>query len=315
MIAARAWLLALVVTSGGICAPSAGTAASDVLEEGFVDGSNFRRAEFRLWIPAGAAPLRATLVLVPGSNVDGRAMAEEASWRAFALRHELALVACHFADQPHSRAFIEDYVDASRGSGQALLDALQRLATRSRHPELAGAPLLLWGMSAGGEFNYEFTAWRPDRVIAFVANKGGIYYSALVPEAARAVPALLFVGRQDLAARTDVIEGLFALNRRAGALWALVAEPTVGHDEGRSRELALLFFEEVLPLRLGTPESPLKSLDESSGHLGDLATHAVTAASSILSSEVLRAWLPTERAAQAWRAVVTNTPFGDDERE
>jgi pimeloyl-ACP methyl ester carboxylesterase len=33
-------------------------------------------------------------------------------------------------------------------------------------------------MSAGGQFNYEFAAWKPDRVAAFVVNKGGIYYTA-----------------------------------------------------------------------------------------------------------------------------------------
>ncbi len=49
-----------------------------------------------------------------------------------------------------------------------------------RLPEIAQAPLLLWGMSAGGEFNYEFVAWKPERVAAFVVNKGGIYYSALL---------------------------------------------------------------------------------------------------------------------------------------
>lgn len=85
--------------------------------------------------------------------------------------------------------FIEHYVDVSKGSGQAMLDALTELSMQSKHPELANAPLLLWGMSAGGQFNYEFVAWKPERVVAFVVNKGGIYYSALVSAAARQVQA------------------------------------------------------------------------------------------------------------------------------
>jgi hypothetical protein len=75
--------------------------------------------------------------------------------------------------------------------GRALLDALRAFSERSNHPELVNAPLLLWGFSAGGEFNYEFTAWKPERVVAFVVNKGGIYFSALLPAAARRVPGLL----------------------------------------------------------------------------------------------------------------------------
>ena len=62
-------------------------------------------------------------------------------------------------------------------------------------PKLADAPLLLWGMSAGGEFNYEFAAWKPERVVAFVVNKGNVYYTGLASDAARRVPGLLFTGR------------------------------------------------------------------------------------------------------------------------
>jgi dienelactone hydrolase len=109
-------------------------------------------------------------------------------------------------------------------------------------------------MSAGGQFNYEFVAWKPERVLAFVVNKGGIYYSALLSQAARNVPGILFVGGKDLEFRTNTVAGLFAVNRRGGALWALAEEPAAGHVVGRSRDLTLIFFEDVLPLRLsGVP--------------------------------------------------------------
>src|SRR6185436_10338715 len=106
-------------------------------------------------------------------------------------------------------------------------------------------PLVLWGMSAGGEFNYEFAAWKPERVLGFVANKGGIYYTALAPEAARNVPGILFTGGNDLEFRTNTINGLFAVNRRAGAVWALAEEPGVGHVIGRSRDMSVMFFEDL----------------------------------------------------------------------
>ncbi|HVU22897.1 MAG TPA: alpha/beta hydrolase [Opitutus sp.] len=302
-----------ILRLSGCLAPliAADTPPGVTLDVGFHNGANFARAEFRLWLPPAVTPVRAALLLVPGSNEDGRVMVDDEAWRAFAAQHDLALVACCFSDQPHEQDFIEAYANAARGSGQALLDALQQFADRSQHPELANAPLLLWGMSAGGEFNYEFAAWRPERVIAFVVNKGGIYYSALVSPAARAVPALLFVGERDLPSRIGIIKGLFAVNRRAGALWALTPEPGVAHAEGRSRALSQLFFADVLPLRLNAPGSPLRTLDASTGLLGDPATGAITPAGRASVPDSLTAWLPTPRVAAAWRAVVTDAPSAD----
>jgi poly(3-hydroxybutyrate) depolymerase len=270
-------------------------------------GATFDKAEFRLWIPSGSDRLQAALVLVPGSNGDGRPMAAEPFWQEFAARHRLAIVACRFTDKPHDQSFIEEYVNVSRGSGQALLDALGALARASGHAELADAPLLLWGMSAGGQFNYEFVAWKPERVIAFVVNKGGIYYTALASKAAREVPGLLFIGDKDLDSRITMISGLAALNRRGGALWALTAEPGVGHAVARSRDLGALLFSEVLPLRVGG--STLKPIDPRSGYIADLKSHTFQRASEAPAQTEGTAWLPTLAVAKGWQAVVTNAPF------
>ena len=59
---------------------------------------------------------------------------------------------------------------------------------------------------------------------------------------------MLFVGGKDLEFRTNTIAGLFAVNRRAGALWALAEEPGAAHIVGRSRDVAIT-FEDVLALR------------------------------------------------------------------
>jgi poly(3-hydroxybutyrate) depolymerase len=274
-------------------------------------GANFDKAEFRFWLPAGATAVRALVVLVPGSNGDGRPMAGDAFWQEFATKQQLALVACRFTDKPHDQSFIEDYVDVSRGSGQALLDAIGTFAERSQHPEVAHAPLLLWGMSAGGQFNYEFVAWKPERVAAFIVNKGGIYYSALLSKAAREVPGFLFVGEKDLQSRIETITGLFAVNRRGGAVWALVVEPGAGHVVGQSRDLGALLFEEVLPIRLaaakpsGNELTPLVSITGGPGFVGDLKNGTFQPAASPGTPSAPNAWLPTERLAKAWQAVVS----------
>ena len=203
-------------------------------------------------------------------------------WQAFATKHQLALLGVRLTDKPHEQSFI------------------------------ATAPLLLWGTSAGGEFNYEFVAWKPERVIAFVVNKGGIYYSGLLPQAARNVPGILFAGGKDLEFRTHAIVGLFAMNRRAGALWALAEEPNVAHAPGRSRDMALVFFEDVLALRLpeaGTQAITLRSIAELSGFIGDLKARTAQRQNDGPAPTVPTAWLPTARTARAWKALVTDKPF------
>jgi poly(3-hydroxybutyrate) depolymerase len=295
-------LAALVLAATLLPAVSAAT-----FDQASAPGKNYDKAEFRLWYPDGAASLAASVILVPGSNGDGRSSVDDPVWQAFATKHSLALVGCHFTDKPHEQNFTEEYANVSQGSGQALLDSMATFATRSHHAELASAPFLLWGMSAGGEFNYEFTAWKPERVIAFVVNKGGIYYTALAPRAARAVPGMLFIGGKDLDSRIDIIRGLFALNRRGGALWTIAEEPGVGHVVGRSREVSILFFEDVLSLRLGM--NGLQALNEATGFLADPKLKTVRAVTEGKAPPYPVGWLPTERVARAWLAMETEKPF------
>jgi poly(3-hydroxybutyrate) depolymerase len=293
----------------------ANAAAGPTIDETIAPGNNYDKANFRLWMPRDVVTMRAILVLVPGSNGDGRSAVDDTVWQAFATRHKVALVGVQLTDKPHPQNFIEHYVNVSQGSGQAFLDALSHFAERSKHPELATAPLLLWGMSAGGQFNYEFVAWKPERVLAFVVNKGGIYYSALVPPAARQVPGILFVGGKDLEFRTNTIVGLFAVNRRAGALWALAEEPGAAHIVGRSRDVALVFYDDMLKLRLddepvnAAAATELKPLTEKSGFLGDLKGKTFQPLGDGTVPNYPTAWLPTSRVARAWQALVSEKPF------
>jgi poly(3-hydroxybutyrate) depolymerase len=310
--ATTAWLtLAIAVSSaraqrGGPPAPTPPPGPGSI-EGVAAPGSNYEIAEFRFWAPPDAAPLQAILVLVPGSNGDGRAAADDSVWQSFAKSHHVALIACHFKDKAHPQNFIEAYVNVSQGSGQALLDAVNTFAARSGHQELTTAPFLMWGMSAGGQFNYEFTAWKPERVAAFVVNKGGIYFSALLSPEARAVPGILFIGGKDLESRIWTISGLFAVNRRGGALWSLTNEPGAGHVVGQSRDMALAFYDDILPMRVG-PNGALKRVAENAGYTGDLKTKTYTAIGEGKPSTEPNSWFPTERIAKAWQTIETSKP-------
>jgi dienelactone hydrolase len=210
-------------------------------------------AAFRLVVPSAITP-RAILVRVPGSNSDGRPHADDPAWREWAAARQLALLGCHLQDQPRPGAWMEHYTRAADGSGQALLDALQKLADDVKRPGLAELPLILVGTSAGGQFAYEFVCWRPARALAFVAHKGGVYHTHLAPPEARRVPGLFFIGGDDLVHRRLSLTGIWSMGRRAGAHWALVDEPGVGHNEIAFANLTRTFLDDCLALRLSGNE-------------------------------------------------------------
>ncbi len=303
----------LLLTTGAIAqaprqAPPPLQPDPTTLDVSAAPGANYDKADFRFWAPDGVARLDGILVLNPGSNGEGRQQASDPTWRAWAASHKLAIIGTHFTDKQIS--IVEDYANVSKGSGQALLKAINAFAARSRHPELATAPLVLWGMSAGGEVNYELAAWIPDRVAAFVVNKGNFYYTGVASKATRNIPALFFVGESDLQYRITAVTGIWAMNRRPGALWALVQEPNTPHAVGRSDVLSRMFFDDVLPMRIHSGSAALSPLDPDKGWQGDLGSHAVAAmVPGAKPSDTPTVWLPTERSAKAWAEVETGQPF------
>lgn len=204
-------------------------------------------AKFLFNIPAGVdrEKIRGLVVLAPGSNGDGRSMALAPRWVEFAEQHSLALVGCYLRDKDPND--VEGYCQVQVESGPALLWAIREASEQLRADALNAAPLLMWGHSAGGQFAYEMNAKFPQRVAAFVANKGGMYYTALVPERARMNHGLLITGEKDAPFRKQILKALWGLNaQRLGAPWITYEEQGIGHDEGRSAEIGREFFAGVL---------------------------------------------------------------------
>ena len=260
---------------------------------------NYAKAAFRFWHPADISTIKGVAVLVPGVNGDGRWMAHYPLYKSFAEQHGFALLACYFTNP--GGIFGKNYCQANMGSGAALLEALRLFAAKSGHPEIENAPLILWGHSAGGQFNYEFACWKPERVIAFIVNKGGCYYTEEPSPETRRVPALFFIGAKDEDFRINNITKFFHGGRDKGALWALAVEPNAGHELGGTRELAMRFFETIVPLRLNT-SGKLIALNEAAGWIGDLTTFTISRAQA--GGNHTGSWLPSELMAKRWQAFV-----------
>lgn len=251
-----------------ICAFLSQAASSQTYDTRLPPGNNFNQTQFRLWMPEGLQSAKAVLILVPGSNSDGRGQVETPLWRTLAHEQDLVLVGLHLTDKMHDDMFIDHYVEVDKGSGDAFLTALDTLGEMSGHHEIARAPLLLWGMSEGGDFNYEFALWRPQKVGAFVVNKGGIYYSALASADVRNVPELFFIRTEDLAFRNGIIGGIFSINRRGHALWALIEQAGVAHAVAGSDLIAAEFFRAPLEKRV-SDSGVMKTLSPDDGFFCD----------------------------------------------
>lgn len=258
---------------------------------------NLDVSDFRIWLPDANVPVRGMISIVPESNEDGRDQVDDPFWQDLARELGVGIIACFFKEySPDSAA----YCYAENGSGEALLEALEAFAIEHARPELKTAPLLLWGHSAGGQFNFNFACWMPQRTLAFVVNKGGFYYDKSPSPATRAVPAILFVGGRDTAERAANIKKTFEINRARGALWALCVEPGTDHGIGRSREVAAVFFRSVVASRFGA--SGIRNLDFSQGWIGDSRKKSILPAAEFKGYARHVSWLPDEISAREWLA-------------
>ena len=273
-----------------------------IFDDSLSTGSNYEKAAFRIWINDSIQFIEGVIVIVPGSNGDARANILDSAWQMLATKHNMAIIGCNFLDKRHENMMIEEYAYAPNGSGQALLNALSNFSIQSNHPELEYAPLALWGMSAGGQFNYEFVCWKPERVITFVVNKGGVYYTSLSPAESWEVPGIFFTGDLDTPYRSNIVKGIFTINRRLGAKWALIEEPNMKHRIGSSLQFSIEYFDAIIPSRL--KEKNILSPITEKGIIGSLKSKEIIKDGQ--ETDDVTIWLPTKSLAERWLSIVKN---------
>jgi pimeloyl-ACP methyl ester carboxylesterase len=181
-------------------------------------------SEYRLWTAPNAHPDK-ILVVVWGGNQCSLGIANDLVWQEFAASIKCALLTCFFCPQ-----IPENHWDrADEGSGEALVKAIQNLASDAGESQLSTARLYLVGDSQGGQFAFSFASWQPARTLGFVSVKGGHLDADAIPRAAR-IPGLLFEGEADAPFRIANIEGTFSKGRAFGARWCLAIDPHGKHD-------------------------------------------------------------------------------------
>jgi len=270
----------------------------------FYDGENFQLAEFRFWNPNLNDDYKGILVLTPGINRDGREAVLDTVWQKFATKHNLIIVASHFKNYESNNNL--RYRDASKGSGEILLKSIEKYSQEISNKNINELPLLLYGFSAGGQYNFEFASWKPERVISFVVNKGGYYDTAVTSSDTQKVPGIFFIGEDDLYYRNNLILGIYSANRSQGANWTLITEKDTKHSPNNSKDLSISFFESIMTKRL--KDNKLIEINSDNPILGFPKRKTFEFFDKIDKTEFnnwgklksLTIWLPDENFANIW---------------
>ena len=199
-------------------------------------------------------------------------------------------------------------------SDTRVLAALDAVAVASDRLELAQAPLLIRGISAGARETFGFTVRRPDRVIGFALIIPP-EPSTVTSPAARDVPGYVLLAELDQIVDNNALTAFFAANRREGAIWSFAVEPGATHETTSSRARALMvdWMNTIFGLRLPPTVAPgvpvvLRSIDEASGWLGHRTSFAIAPYADYADDRLDASWLPSQGTAQTWHGFVTTPP-------
>lgn len=264
-------------------------------------------AHFDLWIPAEASVVRGVVTM--SGHGSGADLFQHPELRNMARKLGLALFC--FAGNPVQRGF---------WPRRLLFDQLAAFGGRGGHPELANAPLFLYGHSNGTGFSAIFTAGATDRVWGWVSMRPGTTFQTYQPEAAM-VPGLVIFGEKDsFFERPSVEENLAVVPRmrtQYNAVWNYVVEANGGHAPGNlTWPLVFSFlrqsFAARVPMDTNSPAGPprLISLNSDSGYRGsnwDVAAGGLQAleiapASEFQGDAFSASWLINQAYAEDWQS-------------
>jgi pimeloyl-ACP methyl ester carboxylesterase len=263
------------------------------------------KGEGVLFLPQGVNRVRGVMVVV-GWGL-GFAGYEDSEWRKLAETLELGLLRARLSHMTEPKAGL---IGPGRippvGGANAVQVLLRRLAEDSGHRELASAPLVFWGHSAGGGLISRLAAAVPQRTIAFVRYHSGPNFEDM--EVLSQIPALILVGGKDPNGLQSAVEAQWKIGRSAGAPWTFAIEPNATHgdldDLRKANGLLTSWVTAVFRQRVSPDGSLLRVSAEGSAWLGDSRTGNVASNSALTGAKLEASWLPDELSARAWSAII-----------
>jgi hypothetical protein len=285
---------------------------------------------YRVWIPDGVKVLRGVIVhqhgCGKGACQGGETAADDLHWQALAKKWDCALLGPSFQQEDGQNCRL--WCDPRNGSRARFLQALDDLAAKAHHPEIAKAPWCLWGHSGGGFWASLMLASDPERIAAVWLRSGTAitaWEKGEIPKpdfaaASYEIPVVCNPGvkeRDDQRFNTAWNGGMsmFRQFRAKGSPIAFAPDPKTGHECGESRDLAIPFFDACLALRLPAKSSSdptkLRMIDTSRGWFSKVESTRAESAETFKGETVTANWLPSEAVAKAWEQYVKNGTVGD----
>jgi hypothetical protein len=283
---------------------------------------------YTLWIPDGIQTVRAVIVHQHGASIPaaqaGATSAYDLHWQALAKKWDCVLLGPSYRvlndaiDLTPGGA--ELWFDPRQGSDGVFLRALNELATKSGHAEIASAPWCLWGHSGGGIWANVMSMLHPNRVLAIFLRSGTAamfrpmheFIQPAVPPAIYEIPTMVNFGIGERGNRPwDGSIATFEEYRAQGAPIGLAPDPRSAHYCGDSRYLAIPFFEACLQMRLSQWNKILKPVDPSSAWLATPFGDSALPATEFKDDPKKAVWLPNATIAKIWMEYVRSGTVSD----
>lgn len=259
--------------------------------------SNFDEAVFRIWVPDSnnVDNLDAILILLNHFNGSSLGMILSDEWQEYAINNNVGLMGVRLKKTDGGT-----YTDASLGSGQALITALDSLTGKHNIPKFSKLPFLLKGYSAGGMFSYYFSAFMPDRVIAF-ANIRGLSITDTRNDNNH-IPGIFLIAENDSPQGNARVIEIVNYKRKLNSLWSFAIEKNKDHfgDLKASDELSKSFLSTALKKRLNPNSNNLIQIQNNSGWLGNNTTKLISSYDNYPFEKISASWFIDESFANAW---------------
>lgn len=260
-----------------------------------------------LTMPANLATVRGILVVTNPSGGDTRYLYTECWYGEFMFLHDFA-----FLGAANFNSHLESYT--------VFLDALQAIATASKHPELLNVPFVTTGFSSGGGFASTLLVQNPTRVIASVPVSARLnFINVTVTPAMMHTPACIISGEKENFA--PVVNPVLQAYRPAGAQFGWMTVQGGVHARYGQEVLAMPLLDTAVQLRypadgdVRTGPLQLKAFDTDRGWVADNTTWksgltSIAPASQFHGTLGASSWLPNEDIAFIYRAYASyNRPL------
>lgn len=251
-----------------------------------------------VYVPPRVTRVRAAVVFID-RNLDRYAY-DDRDWRTMCGRASCALVRVGFPTNDGAAPELQRVRNAVLGGDSAVLTALRLGGERTGHTELQRANVVLFGVSAAGNFGATFAALHPDRTIGFIRYHSHLRGLRVDTAALASIPALTLTGARDERAGIEDSRALWSVVRARGAPWAYVnhiGQPHVSIDGLVEAGSVMRDWTEAVILRRLSTTASLISLGGADGWVVDDSTGEVGPTRALAGRTSLSSWVPDARTA------------------